>query len=1641
METLSSKIKNSKNSKSSLYRVNSLNKYKNNNKFLNTNMQKKNSILNNKKSQKKSSFFNQENRSDYSSKFINKEELETKPNMIKKFNIFLVDNEKDEAQKPQVKFSLNKSKNNPNSFKNNVYDNYDKNRNNESSIDGYSSSTSSSSSSYYKYFGGKIKKHAMNQRSDYIPYHQNYASSFLSSDNSHNYNSYSETRNFDSYDIPSQKDEWNNSNNNKEYKISFNDNESLKEIIPNNRKITTNENLYTSYPSINNYYFQSNFQQQNNEIANGFIKSNSNNYDINRNDYLSKLNLPMPVYYIDSLSESSEYSNISETSEILENKKDLEFSFTSESESLLRLEKSLNYKFPRLNIFNELKLKYGIETKSDDVIKNESDSTSSFNRMTYDSMFTYDDNYYYQSEIDYYNKNCLLKNRNLKNLSIPNIPYSNNYKNDYKSSGSEYSQKSNDYYYPSNENYYFVPKDITHIPLSNLPNKGIDRSSNYYNKYYYSSSISDQKSSNSESSLRKIPKMINKNNYKDDNNKSKKYNSTRNENEDKQRNNGSTLPLNFRDQIKKTNVKGDQQELIKVSKSETESQKSSSSKFSNLSSNHSDISIKPIIKEKQAISRNNQSKKKPFNEGHSLKKKVSIKNIINHKNGYYISKDNEFYIDTSSNSKEDNKKDVNKKLLKLIKKYIDKNNYENKDIVLIILSDKILSDSYLSNSSNSEEKLNNKKRKTIKKGSKKFEDNINDYNKSNSLVFNNSFSSDSSISKEKLNNKNKKSFNKIKHKSKNENINKNKCNSAIVGDKILSDNSVSSSSISEEKMDDSKKSKSFNRSDNNKYNETNLVALNDKIISDKFISSSLYSEEKLDNTKKKGIENNNKEITDKSNNDNSSNSFNKGLNVDNNEKKIREKVKVNSESTNPSFIQIETEVKPKSNPVIDIVNEIESKPSFIINSSNIPYFISNLDEDIGSKLKVEKSKPVEITNSLSFEPIEVTTREVASLNPEAIKPVEVTTREVTSLNPEPFEPFENKFQEDFVLNSEPMEQKSQEISDPREKKSIEVFIVGSESSEDTTRDVTLISEPLEVISYNNAVESVKENLMDEKKVQIINNLVTKENNDLSNEQEISRKFEIQKDEPSINISIKSSKLAPSKDIIENNMGSNSFSLKDNNYLSDEIITESDSISISQSLISGYDQNLQKENEIITNAPEMVKIKTKGPKSLDSTEATKVNSTFISEINSNNNNSKGYINKLKAIDEVITNSPPETVIEDYQISTTMDIKLPFKSNTPLKNNIPYKESMDNTLPEHTTINNALYNESINAELTPISGQPINTNTTLINDITLNNINENLLKNTVDNSKSLIISSPSALSLNKAKHDTNKKIGLTPIISQFKEPNVLLTTTPKEPKSEVSGLEASTQPFSLVKSANNEIQKPETKGLSPVLLTDNAVASMGPVPRINIFPYIYRKPSVSSEGDSRSYQRKIDISKFISSIRNREESLKAKENEFLKVIDEETEKNKAQKNMIQKTSDELNDKIKEVRQLANEVTKHKKILLEQKEANDQLQVELEEEKKQAQSLQKQLDSQYELNSKQEQEISYYKEIHDMYLEENQRLQALLLKLTNVRSSMTSPPEISSSVPSLTLPRPSSPISIKNSPSKNPDISPASSAQTLI
>ncbi|ORX61061.1 hypothetical protein BCR36DRAFT_6178 [Piromyces finnis] len=455
-------------------------------------------------------------------------------------------------------------------------------------------------------------------------------------------------------------------------------------------------------------------------------------------------------------------------------------------------------------------------------------------------------------------------------------------------------------------------------------------------------------------------------------------------------------------------------------------------------------------------------------------------------------------------------------------------------------------------------------------------------------------------------------------------------------------------------------------------------------------------------------------------------------------------------------------------------------------------------------------------------------------------------------------------------------------------------------------------------------------------------------------------------------------------------------------LTDEIISESDSINLSKSIVSDNEIDLIKE--VQRPDTKYYNCSTKEPLSFESTDNTKVNSS--SDIYFYNNETP---NKLSTINEIITESPPETIIENYQLSTSISQKLPSKENIKNTINMIDNSSPNNIVTDNKTINSTEdYNESINT----VSKDSL--------DCIFSNYADNLIK--INNGFITPPPSPFHEERNGKNENLNNRAGFSSEMPLLFESN-----TPKENNNKImqvrSGLNLNDYEVDIPHATQFQFKSP---------FIDNKRTSTSL--RINDFPYINKKASLGQE-IYRNYKRKIDVSQFLLGIRNRQENIKAKENEFLRVIDEETKRNEEQKILIKKTSDELNAKMNEIRQLMHKVSNHKRILMKQKEENNHLQEELEEEKKQAKTLQQQLNSQCEINIKQEKEISYYKEIHNIYLEENQRLQALLLKLTNSKS-ITSP-----YIPSFSLPPPSSPTPSIDFSQKDLILSPASSSNTLI
>ncbi|OUM69177.1 hypothetical protein PIROE2DRAFT_2871 [Piromyces sp. E2] len=1355
----------------------------------------------------------------------------SKISKTKKFNVFLVDNDNEEPvkpkkiNKPRVRFS----------FDDDIKPKYILNNNNSDNNFDKNNNIKSSSRSSFNYEHIKKPRIDNNDNSEYQKrfYSSNSSSSSYSSnyndDNSLiKYNNYS--RNLQNYYVNSDnktKHYWNDSNK-LEYNSS-NSSESSIEIPHKNYRIA----FENSMPSIEN----SNLKNSTKTIN---IKTE------NQKTYKNE-NIIKNYYYYDSNSTSSE-SSLSESSIETSNSSDNSksqhnsmISFSTESGSLIRLEKSLNYKFPRFSRFNELKRKYGIDKKND-VKENESHSSVSvegdiLNQFNSNELY-YNQYGYLHNNMDYYTENQVYSDVSSNKLPSTVYPFDNINKVDkviYNDNDKNINELNHSYYKfdPVNNNYYdvktnnyFYHRDKPENQLSIIPN-------NYYNNnnYYYGSSdnIEGNDVYQYQISDKDLPKSFNKTNNINDvkeiknKNKLKTKNTAIINNNKEYKNTGSTLPFSFNEtsnnnESEETYSKG-HTELIKIAKYENEYESSSSSSsFSSSFSSYYDSSNKHYVKEKQSIHHKIEDNK--ISRCHlNPKNKVSNKNVINRKNGYCISNNNEFFINTD-NGKAKNKKGFDKKLFKLIKRYINENNYGNSDIVLIIVNDKMLNDNVTFSSSSS------------------------------------SYSESSYVKRES-------ETKKRKNHDGNDDVN----------------NNISS----------------------NKEPEGN---------------TKLYSM----------------------------------------------KVSIENQSVHH---EIDSKVESMG-------KENESKPSFIVNSITIPSFIGMtgenqkmtpiIEEIPKNTLILEKKSNEELTSSIICKENNTEKSSISSSD-ESIK---IIPREV------------NDFPDELLKTRSIMVDKEVQVSID-ELNSVEIERPESNS----------------VLSINSN-PTIKSSIESEKSKSSLPEL---------EKEKLSSSLPLKDEDVTGIVS------APSTEIIID---------EDNEYFNDEIISESDSINMSKSTVSDYKNDLseeiQKKERIYPTSSF-----TKESVSLESTEATRVNST--TDVNFNDGKD-GYHNKLNTIEEVITESPPETIIEDYQISTSIPQELPLKKSIPTLVNKPLSVDNVNVVSsDNITINNTtIYNDSMTSDST----KPV-----ITTEITLNSgIDVLKLKKPVDTTRSFITPPPSPLHIDKENigKNGNEMIESSPMTPLFREPDIVKASK------DISKVEPVT-PDATTNNDSKEGQMvlPRTllpRSKSPYM--DNI--KVNPIPRINIFPYGHRRSSSGQESD-RSNKRRIDISKFISSIRNREESLKAKENEFLKVIDEETEKNKVQKSMIQKTSNELNDKIKEVRQLTREVSNHKKILMKQKEKNDQLQEELEEEKKQAQNLQQQLDSQCELNSKQEKEISYYKEIHNMYLEENQRLQALLLKLTNAKSMMTSP-----SIPSLSLPPPSSPTSI-NSPPKNPIISPASSANTLI
>jgi len=1063
----------------------------------------------------------------------------------------------------------------------------------------------------------------------------------------------------------------------------------------------------------------------------------------------------------------------------------------------------------------------------------------------------------------------------------------------------------------------------------------------------------------------------------------------------------------------------------------------SNSSFSSYYSNKQDL----VVKEKQSLSpalvKYFNTKLKSNNSSNSKSSKIS-------KNGYYLSNNNEFYLDPKDNSNNNNNNinKVDKKLYKTIKKYLDKNKHGNKDVVMIILNDKSLEGNNFSYSRRSSSSSTSSSSSFIgKKYKKKCKKRKHHHHKK------------SKYSSEKAKNDDKQSRNTNKSKS-----NKKK-----------------------NKKEGSKKSKDKAKGHHN------LKDKKDKI------------ESALNN-----VENNNINHRIDHNNNNDNNDSNKS-NVNNNnsnhsetknmkESDLRPSIIVNSSTSLLSFADFSS-VKHEEIPKI-IIEEVSNSRNEIENTNfetkmnqeeysnpyiieNIPRSIVNMENSYNESYSSNQSSTKKEETSFIISEEKVPELKITS---PIINPIEIRSREIN-------EPPLLSPKMDNIDIIEPIEIKEREIP------IIELTLQSNENINNSN---------INIDSENKIVEnsSLLLSLNDEASPPKLKDLII-EVNESSSEAEISNPDDINSSHSTgffknnKNLIENISSLPSLRDIDVSHIMTSSVPSctniiidEDNDYLSDEIITESDSINMSKSLVLDYVNTKPKEISFINEeskpseayTPSVIKNKQilskEEPKSsIESTEATKVNSS-LDTIGGNNSNV--LLKKLSTIEEIMTESPGDTIIENYQVQTDM-IKIPEQSlskEEKEKEKEKKKEKVKISLENESTINNnkTIYNDSMkNIDSTePVMNKSLNNNTTFVfslstipliiqhtnneeiedknvgiygsksedkseseNESEGENINKNKNENENENNENCSKESIEKSSLsnkNNTIQSVSKKIKLDDNIIRTSDsillPSVIATSNSLQSKPQFHGQ----GPIEFIRSPSpiRQIGSPITRTKSPTPIESRPLS---PTPRI-ISPYIHERQSFKPEFERSN--RRIDISKFISSIRSREESLKAKENEFLKIIDEETEKNRVQKDMIRKTSDELDDKIKEVRQLAREVSKHKRILLEQKEANNLLQEELEEEKKQALYLQQQLDSQYELNSKQEQEISYFKEIHNMYLEENQRLQALLMKLTNTKSIQRISPI---SMPSLTLPPPTSPsISVTSSP-KNTILSPVSSVNTLI
>jgi hypothetical protein len=329
--------------------------------------------------------------------------------------------------------------------------------------------------------------------------------------------------------------------------------------------------------------------------------------------------------------------------------------------------------------------------------------------------------------------------------------------------------------------------------------------------------------------------------------------------------------------------------------------------------------------------------------------------------------------------------------------------------------------------------------------------------------------------------------------------------------------------------------------------------------------------------------------------------------------------------------------------------------------------------------------------------------------------------------------------------------------------------------------------------------------------------------------------------------------------------------EDNNYLSEEIITESDSINVSKSTIYDYSSTTTIPKEIFIVNEESNNTSKEYIPSLNKHRSTYTNeepklateSTEATKVNSNINDDK-LLNEIKPIDENSIENLAEIIIENYQIQTEK-VDEPEKS---IHTTLPLtKQDINNSEDERSDVEyrerkNGSEHESEN-ENENESENENNSEWEYNNEST--NSKESLEKASSSNKNDNIQILPREIKLEKTTQELDNSTLLPSASSSYQSPNIL------QPKP----LYEDHPSFKLSKSS------------SPIDETD-----YNPIPRFNIFPDSFEGQSFIQEIDKS--KRKIDISKFISNIKNREENLKAKENEFLKVIDEETEKNKVQKN---------------------------------------------------------------------------------------------------------------------------------------------------